>query len=53
MEKIDDFRATSPNKAYLASCLRHSVQIQQSWTSDTLGTLSVYLYRKSSIFTSS
>ncbi len=30
---------TSPNRAYLALCLRHFAQIQQSWTSDTLGTL--------------
>ena len=31
---------TSPNRAYLASCLRHSAQIQPyGWTSDTLGTL--------------
>ena len=30
---------TSPNRAYLASCLRHSAQIQQSWTSDTVKSL--------------
>ncbi len=33
-------RATSYNRAYLATCLRHSTQIQpDGWTSDTLGTL--------------
>ncbi len=31
---------TSPNRAYLASCLRHSAQIPLRGTSDTLGTLS-------------
>ena len=32
--------ATSPNRAYLASCLRYSAQIQPNgWTSDTLRTL--------------
>ena len=31
---------TSPNRAYLATCLRHSAQIQpDGWTSDTLKTL--------------
>jgi hypothetical protein len=31
---------TSPNRAYLTSCLRHFAQIQPyGWTSDTLGTL--------------
>jgi len=30
---------TAYNRAYLASCLWHFTQIQQSWTSDTLGTL--------------
>ena len=31
---------TLPNRAYLTSCLRHSVQIQpDDWTSDTLGTI--------------
>ena len=33
-------RATSPNRAYLALCLRHFVQIPFWETSDTLGTLS-------------
>ena len=29
--------ATSPNRAYLATCLRHSAQIQPyGWTSETL-----------------
>jgi hypothetical protein len=32
--------ATSYNREYLASCLRHSAQIQPyDWTSDTLKTL--------------
>ena len=33
--------ATSHNRVYLATCLRHSAQIQPNgWTSDTLKTLS-------------
>ena len=33
--------ATSPNRAYLATCLWHSVQIQPyGWTSETLEPLS-------------
>jgi hypothetical protein len=31
--------ATSDNRSYLASCLRHSAQIPLRGTSDTLGTL--------------
>jgi len=31
---------TAYNRAYMAPCLWHFAQTQQSWTSDTLGTLS-------------
>jgi len=34
------FNSTSADRAYLATCLRHSTQIKpDGWTSDTLGTL--------------
>jgi len=33
-------QSTSPNRAYLASCLQYFAKIQPyGWTSDTLGTL--------------
>jgi len=41
-ENMDSLRHTSPNRTYLASCLRHSAQIgfaNAQPTSDTLGTL--------------
>jgi len=38
-ESLASPSARSYNRAYLASYLRHFAQIQQSWTSDTLGTI--------------
>ena len=37
---------TAYNRAYLAMCLRHYAQIQQSWTSDTLGTLAAIVSKR-------
>ena len=40
MPMTEILSATAYNRAYLASCLRHSAQIQpKGWTSNTLGTL--------------
>ena len=40
-----NMRATSYNRVYLASCLRHSAQILLRRTSDTLGTLAAICMR--------
>jgi len=37
--------ATSYNRAYLASCLQHSTQIQLRWTLDTPETLGMIDFR--------